>query len=329
MACHDIIAIGASAGGLEALSQLVNQLPPDLAASLFVVQHTSPESPGFLATILDGRGPLPAIMPADGTRIEKGMIYVAPPDRHLLLKKGHMHLTRGPHENRSRPAIDVLFRSAAVTYGPRVIGLILSGFLSDGVVGLMAIKRCGGVIIVQDPTDAKYPALPQNALQAMQADYVLPVAEIGAVITRLAGEPALERVSVPGDILAEARFAERNSGPAVGAPPLGELTSLSCPLCHGPLQFLQNDNTPHYRCHTGHSFTPESLESSQEEAVERALWSALRLMEERVVLLSNMADYELERGRSLAARRFQERAEEMKTHLRYLRELIEKVIAMI
>jgi two-component system chemotaxis response regulator CheB len=208
-----------------------------------------------------------------------------------------------------------------------VIGLILSGLLSDGVVGLMAVKRCGGVAIVQDPANAMFPDLPKNALQAVEADYVLPISEMATVIKGMVAEPALEGVPVPNDILAEARFAERNPGPALGEPQvIGELTSLSCPLCNGPLQYLGHDNAPHYRCHTGHAFTPQSLESSQDEAVERALWSALRLMEERILMLTNMAEYELERGRPVAAERFQERSEEMKTHVRYLRDQIEKVI---
>lgn len=151
---HDIIVIGASAGGVETLIQLVEQLPSDLAASLFVVQHTSPESPGLLATILDGRGLLPAIVPGDGAAIERGVIYVAPPDQHMVIKPGHIHLTRGPHENRSRPAIDVSLRSAAVAYGSRVVGIILTGILNDGMAGLSSVKRCGGIAMVQDSASA-------------------------------------------------------------------------------------------------------------------------------------------------------------------------------
>jgi two-component system chemotaxis response regulator CheB len=263
MAGHDVIVIGASAGGVEALSQLVAQFPSDLAASIFIVLHTAPDSPGLLAQILDNRGPLRATIPADGEPIEPGVIYVAPPDRHLLVKPGHMHLTRGPRENRSRPAIDVLFRSAAIAYGPRVVGVILTGLLNDGVVGLLAVQRCGGVTVAQDPADATYPDMPHNALKVVAADYVLPLAEMGAVLARLAGEPAPAAAPAPLDIVAEARFAERGVEMSDGEVQLGQATSLSCPECNGPLQRLENDAVHRYRCHVGHAYTAESLAADQ------------------------------------------------------------------
>jgi two-component system chemotaxis response regulator CheB len=325
---QDIIVVGTSAGGVETLIQLVGQLPPDFPASIFVVLHTAPDSPGFLAHILDGRGYLPAKMPADGERIERGVIYVAPPDRHLVIKPGHIHLTRGPHENRSRPSIDVLFRSAAIAYGSRVVALLLTGLLNDGVVGLSAVKRCGGVVLVEDPKSALYSDLPLNALRAIEADYVRPVADMGEILVDLARQPVANVVSVPRDIVAEARFAERNSGPAAGEPLPGETSGLSCPECNGPLQYITNGHVPHYRCHTGHAFTAESLSLAQDEGMEQALWSALRLLEEREILLCKMAEQEKHNGFESAAVRFEERAMEMRVHAGHLRGLIERILAV-
>jgi two-component system chemotaxis response regulator CheB len=293
-----------------------------------VVQHVSPNSPGFLADILDGKGPLRAVVARDGELIEHGHIYVAPPDRHLLVKPGHLHLSRGPQENRSRPAIDVLFRSAAIAYGPRVIGVLLTGMLNDGVVGLAAIQRCGGLVVVQEPADALYPDLPANALRVVEADYVRPVAEMGALLVGLVGQAVGDRDPPPADIVAEARFAERQVTFDEDRMELGEPTSLSCPACHGPLQKMHHDGVHRYRCHVGHAFTAESLVPEQGEAMERALWSALRMMEERALMLGTMAEEERVAGRMVAANRFEERAAEMGEHVFHLRELVQRVIGL-
>ena len=186
---HDIIVLGASVGGVEALSNLVAQFPEDLPATIFVVQHISPTAPGQLAQILDRAGPLPATMARDCESFELGHIYVAPPDHHLLVKQGCLRVTRGLRENRVRPAIDPLFRSAAVAYGARVVGVVLTGLQNDGTSGLLAIKRCGGIAIVQDPTDALYPDMPLSALEHVTVDYCLPVLKMGAVLYRLSQEP--------------------------------------------------------------------------------------------------------------------------------------------
>jgi two-component system chemotaxis response regulator CheB len=328
MAGHDLVVIGTSAGGVETLKALVSGLPADLAAAVCVVQHTSPDSPGLLGKILDGKGPLPAALATDGQVMEPGHIYVAPPDRHLIVKPGHLHLSRGPQENRSRPAIDVLFRSAAIAYGPRVIGVLLTGMLNDGVVGLVAIQRCGGLVVVQEPADARYPELPANALRVVAADYVVPVAEMGVLLAGLVGQVAAEGGPPPRDIVAEARFAERRSNFHEDEIEIGEPTTLSCPECNGPLQLMHNDGVHRYRCHVGHAYTAESLVLEQGEAVERALWSALRLMEERTLMLSRMVDEENAAGRPTAAARFEERAAEMRQHVHHLRELVQGVIAL-
>lgn len=186
---HDIVVVGASAGGVETLVKLVEKLPADLPASVFVVLHIPAQNPSLMPEILSRSGRLKAVHPRDGEAIQQGCIYIAPPDLHLLVEQGHVHLLRGPKENRHRPAIDPLFRSAAAAYGPRVVGVVLTGSLDDGTAGLLAIKRLGGIAIVQDPADALYPSMPLNALEHVNVDYKLPVSEIGPLIAHLAYEP--------------------------------------------------------------------------------------------------------------------------------------------
>ena len=202
---HDIIVIGASAGGVEALKAIAGVLPGDLPAAVFAVLHQSPDAPGMLGKILDGAGPLAACLAAAGDPVERGRIYVAPPDHHLLVKEGRVALGRGPRENRARPAIDPTFRSAAVAYGSRVVGVILTGYLDDGASGLAAVERCGGVTVIQDPEDAAYPDMPESALRAVAPgggpDHIVPLAQIGELLGRLARTEAGEPVEPPRDIV--------------------------------------------------------------------------------------------------------------------------------
>src|SRR5215813_11932247 len=205
---HDIIVIGASVGGVEALSNLVAQFPEDLPATIFIVQHVIPTAAGHLAQILDRVSPLPATTSQDCEIFELGHIYVAPPDHHLLVKQGYLRVTRGLRENRVRPAIDPLFRSAAVAYGARVVGIVLTGLQNDGTSGLLAIKRCGGVAMVQDPADALYPDMPLSALEHVEVDYCLPVMKMGVVLYRLSQEPPAATPSIPEDLRIEVNIAE-------------------------------------------------------------------------------------------------------------------------
>jgi two-component system chemotaxis response regulator CheB len=190
MAKKDIVVIGASAGGMGALETLVAGLPTDLPAALFVVWHLAPGVKSVLPTVLNRAGPLPAANPKDGDAIRPGRIHVAPNDHHMLLERGYIRIAKGPKENRFRPAVDPLFRSAAYIYGSRVIGIVLSGALDDGTAGLWAIKLRGGTAIVQDPADAMHRSMPLSALENVEVDYKVPVAEIGALLGRLAREEA-------------------------------------------------------------------------------------------------------------------------------------------
>jgi two-component system chemotaxis response regulator CheB len=253
---HDIIVIGASAGGVEALVILVRALPPELPAAVFIVLHIPAESPNLLAGILKRSGPLDALEPVDGMPIELRHIYVAPPDRHMLIKLDKIRVVRGPSENRHRPAIDPLFRSAAQAYGPRVVGVILTGALDDGTAGLLAVKRRGGVAIVQDPKEALFPSMPSSALAHVQVDRISPLAGIGPLLAELANtEVPLEQVeSVPRDIQKETALTEMDIAMMENQEHIGTPSTFSCPECGGILWELEEGGLLRFRCRVGHAF---------------------------------------------------------------------------
>jgi two-component system, chemotaxis family, protein-glutamate methylesterase/glutaminase len=288
---RNVVAVGASAGGVEALQALVAGLPPDLPAAVLVVLHLSPGGTSALGHILDRAGPLPARTAEDGAPLLAGEVYAAPPNRHLMMKDGRLELSSGPTENGHRPAIDVLLRSAAYAFGPRAVGVILSGTLDDGVAGLAAIAARGGATVVQDPDDAQYRSMPENALRWVHVDQVLPADKIGTALGEIlaarqaaaqnlatedppAGPPALaEEVDI-------ARHADEN---VVDLSEYARSTQLSCPDCGGTLVEL-NGQPPRYRCHVGHGWSGQSLLNAQSQATERALWVALRSLEEKARL---------------------------------------------
>jgi len=278
----DIIVVGTSAGGIDALRSLVEALPKDLRASLFVVLHSSPESPGLLAAILNRSGTIPAVTAKDGDRIRPGQIYVPPTDRHLLIEPGVVRTTRGPKENRFRPAIDPLFRSAAQTYGPRVIGVILTGFLDDGTAGLWTIKKLGGTAVVQDPKDALVPFMPQNALDHVDVDYCVPLAEIAPLLVRLTTKEPDERklYPVPKKVQIEVDIAKARRALDAGVLELGEASNYTCPECHGVLLQMKDGTLSRFRCHTGHAYSIESLMVDITENMDDALWNSIRAFEE-------------------------------------------------
>jgi two-component system chemotaxis response regulator CheB len=291
MAGHDIIVIGASAGGLQALQDLLRELPPNLPAAILIVVHTAPSSSGLLPEIL-GRGcSLTVSHATDRERIRHGQVYVAPPDHHLLLEKGVIRLTRGPKENGFRPAVDPLFRTAASTFGPRVVGVVLSGGLNDGTQGLFEIKRRNGIAIVQDPQEALFPSMPASAAQNVNVDHILKVSQIAAELISLAGEKPKK-----GD----RRMARANStGPdiaVVGTRALktnlrpGPPSRFTCPECGGALWEIKEGKLLRYRCHVGHGYTDDGLMAAQTESVEAALWTALRALEEKAEMRRQMAD---------------------------------------
>jgi two-component system chemotaxis response regulator CheB len=306
---RDIIVIGGSAGGVEALIRLCGGFPPDLPAAVFVVQHISPASKSVLPELLTKAGPLPAKHPKDREPIRPGQILVAPPDYHLLLQEGHVLLRHGPQENRTRPAIDPLFRSAAVTYGPRVIGVVLTGLLDDGTAGLIAIKRCGGTSVVQDPDDAQWPDMPRRALENDHVDHVTTVAAMAGLLDRLSREAAGPKTPVPRTLEIEARITTQEVD-AAGIPMLGQPSSLSCPACGGVLNEVLEEGTARFRCQTGHAFSSEGLVTAQAEELERALEAAVRTHRDRLTLCRRMADHAEARAQPHAAARWRAAADE-------------------
>lgn len=288
----DIIVIGASAGSIEPLRMLAGGLPKDFHASIFVVLHTSPQGPGILAEILDRAGPLPAVYAIDKEHIQRGRIYVAPPDYHMLVESESVRLSRGPKENMFRPAVDPLFRSAAQVYGPRVIGVILSGGLDDGTSGLWAIKQLGGTTVVQDPKEASNPSMPENAMRYVKVDHCIPASEIAPLLVRLAETPAGEGVyKVSEEMEIEIRVAKEDNSVESGIEQLGQPSSYTCPECHGALLQLAEGDRVRFRCHTGHAYSADSLLAALTEWIEDSLWNSIRSIEESVRLLNHMADH--------------------------------------
>jgi two-component system, chemotaxis family, protein-glutamate methylesterase/glutaminase len=329
---RNIVVIAASAGGVTALQTLCKGLPGDLKATIFIVQHISPASRSMLPAILDRAGPLPVINPREGEEIRSGYIYVAPPDRHLLVKAGHVLVRKGPKENRTRPAADPLFRSAAVSYGSRVVGMVLTGTLDDGTAGLLAVKRCGGVAVVQDPDDAAWPDMPRHAMQKVAVDYCLPLEALSGLIVRLSREPAGPRVPIPQDIELEAHIAEQemlamieeNSGNSIdgGNSIAGKPSMLTCPDCGGALMELEDGPLIRFRCHVGHAFSPATLAAAQGETFEQALWMALRTHNERIKLFSRMKESADAEGKTRSAAKWSAAMTEAQGRIDLLRDLL-------
>lgn len=321
---HDIIVVGASAGGVEAVSALVADLPADLRAAVFVTVHLPAHSKSALPRILSRKSPLPALQPQDREKIENGRIYVAPPDRHMLIKRGYIRLVHGPRENGWRPAIDPLFRTAARAYGKRVVGVVLSGVLDDGTAGLMAVKQRGGVALVQDPDEASYSGMPQSAIENNHVDYILPVAGIASRLVQLIAEEVAEEGEKPVDEemeqeadIAELDFAALHSREKPGVP-----SRFSCPECHGVLWEIDDEDMIRFRCRVGHAYSPEALLASQSDSVEEALWAGLRSLEENAALMSRMAKNMRKRGNERSAERFDDQAEGSLIRAETLRQMI-------
>jgi two-component system chemotaxis response regulator CheB len=287
---HDIIVIGASSGGIEALIEVVSRLPEELPAAVFVVVHVPPRSISVLPEILNRAGPLTAAHAKDKEKIKPGRIYVARPDFHLLIEEGTIRLVRGPKENNTRPAIDPTFRTAARTYGPRVVGVVLSGALDDGTAGLHAVKRRGGVAVVQDPADALFPDMPGNAMSGVKVDHVLPKIEIAAVLTRLAGEPVEETGGAVTDQMKKETDIEAMNMKTPDDDRPGEPSVYGCPECGGVLWEMQDGALLRFRCRVGHGYSAEGLLSEQSEALDGALWSAYRALEENASLARRLAE---------------------------------------
>lgn len=319
---RDIIVIGGSSGATAPLKDILGRLPADLAAAVFVVLHIPAHGIGILSTVVGTSARMPVVQAKNGMVIETGHIYLAAPDHHLLLLENHIMLGRGPRENMVRPAIDPLFRSAALHYGPRVIGVVLSGLLSDGAAGLTAIKQCGGVALVQDPADAIADEMPLRALDSTTVDLCVPGVRIGDVLSDLVREEPGTRLPVPPEIRLEVEIA---AGERIGSDSLANIADpapLTCPSCGGVLSALKMENPLRFRCQVGHGFTADVLAKEQEGRVDEALRVALRIIEERAELVHRMAEDGRRSGRKAVAQTYDARAAEYREYADMIRRVM-------
>jgi two-component system chemotaxis response regulator CheB len=322
---RDIIVIGGSAGAVEALRDLAAALPADFPGSLFVVVHFPSYGTSTLPAILSRAGPLPAVHPHDGEHVRPGTLYLAPPDRHLLLERGgHVRLRAGPRENGHRPAADPLFRSAAVAYGRRVIGVVITGNLDDGTAGLAAVRRRGGVAVVQDPADAAHPGMPSSALANVRVDHCVPLAELAPLLVRLTWEPLPDPGGDPADDLMrfEADIADMAPYALHADERPGTPSGFVCPECHGVLWEVREDELVRYRCRVGHAYGVETLLAEQGEQVEVALWMAFQALKERAAFARKMARRMEGRGSSLSRQRFVEQAADAEKRAATIRDVL-------
>ena len=327
MATRDTIVIGASAGGVQALTKLVAELPAGLPAAVFIVLHIPSNAPSLLPCILSRDAHLPVAHAETGEKITPGKVYVAPPDHHLLIEDTHVKLVHGPKENLHRPSIDALFRSAARWAGPRAIGVVLTGARDDGTVGMRTIKQRGGIAIVQDPSEATFPSMPMSVMQKIKVDYSLPLSEIAPLLNQLSRQTAEEEGTYPvaDEVEIEARITEQEMESEeliASIEKLGTISRLTCPDCHGALWEIRDEEILRYRCHVGHAYSAESLSEGQTEMLEMALWSAVRALEEQMILAKRIVQRARKANHLRAARLFEKRAQEAEGHSSVIRQLL-------
>ena len=320
MTKHDIIVVGTSAGGVEALCAMTKDLPKDFDASIFVVMHVGSET--ILPQILTRCGNLPAVVAEHEKYYQRGRIYCAPAQYHLSIKNGKTFLSRGPRENGHRPAIDVLFRSAARAHRSKVVGVILTGGRDDGSAGLFAIKARGGVAIVQDPSEAMAPSMPQAAMEAVDVDFCLPLSQIATVLVQLASAKA---TNITDGSNGGIGMQEHASAKDAFAEPPGDQVPLACPECNGPIYEVKEGNLARFQCFVGHAFSPESLSEQHTEALERALWTAMRTLKERTVLHKKLMERKRNKGEQELRNRLEESIDTAENDLKLLREILDRI----
>lgn len=321
-ASHAIV-IGASSGGVSALLELAAGLPARLDAVIGLVLHVGSQR-SILPELLARRSAWPAIHPRDGQPLLPGTLYVAPPDHHMLFTASTIRLSRGPRENHSRPALDPLFRTTALEWRERAIGVVLTGDLDDGTAGLAAIKACGGLAIVQDPQTAFQPSMPASALAHVQADHCLPLAEIAPTLARLAGAGPRPQAALPTPGLLREQAIFEGVDPMENLDAVGTPSALTCPDCGGGLWELKDQQPLRYRCHTGHAYSARSLENAQTTVAESSLWSSMRVLQERQMLLRRLATVADATGDTAQAEAGRRQADRLKIQLELLSALTER-----
>jgi two-component system chemotaxis response regulator CheB len=318
---RDIIAIGCSAGGVEALPRILQQLPADLPAAILIVQHLASNGPRYLADILNRQARVGVAWGEQGAKVTPGCVYVAPPDLHMLVTDGHLQLARTARENHSRPSIDKLFRSVAAEYTSRAIGVLLTGMLDDGVAGLRAIRDAGGTVIVQHPGEAAYPEMPTRAVETLHPERVLPLDDIGGELLSLIQEQVTPG-QVPRDIALEASFDRDPFREPAAMDQLGIRTSLVCPECTGPMWQIGNEQPRRYRCYLGHVASARQMLDANDNEVESALWSAVRALHDRATTLETLSNDAKHIGNGYAAEDYQSRASEARAQANLARQFM-------
>ena len=318
-----IIVIGGSAGAMRPLENILASLPANLPAAVFVVLHLAPYAGREILDHLCGLSAVKARVAGDGDSFSEGEVILAPPDHHLIVKPAQLRVMRTPRENLWRPSVDVLFRSAAVAHGSAVIGVILSGALDDGSAGLAAVKRCGGLALVQSPANAQVASMPDAAIRNAPVDQVLDADAIAPALERLCRDAPAPAVSIPADLVLEAQFAETGKPSAEINQMLGEPTEFTCSECAGPL-WKRHGDMIRYRCMTGHALTARALDEGLNRNLDAALWAAIRQFEQRANLCAQMAADERSRSRTRSATAYEEREVEARGYARTLRSMLQE-----
>jgi two-component system chemotaxis response regulator CheB len=315
---HDIIGIGGSFGAIDVLKRVLGDLPATLPASIFVTLHTGARGLNLLADVFQPVTSLSVSTAVEGEPVQRGHIYIAPADRHLLVIDQIIRLGRGPRENMSRPAIDPLFRSLATTYGPRVIAVVLTGYLDDGAAGLADVQRCGGLTVIQSPQDAEAPSMPLGALRSTDVEYRAGKDDLGRLLTSLVEEPASGARAIPPDIALEVDIALGRPADTDRIARIAQPVALSCPTCSGVLSQIERPPL-RFRCQVGHGFSAETLSDAQTRGADEAIHVALRIIEERKLLMGKMAQDARSVGRESMAHDFDRRGAEYQENIEHLR----------
>ncbi len=325
MANRDIVAIGTSAGGVEALLFLARHVPREFPASIVVTIHLPRYARSGLDQLLSRVGPLPAVFASDGEKPNKGRIYIAPPDRHLLLDGDRLSLGEGARENNSRPAIDPMLRSAGVCCGPRTVGVVLTGTLGDGASGLWALGQCGGITVVQDPRDAAFAEMPLTALNRVKPEHVVRLADMPALLISLVHQPAGESQPVPRSIKYEVEIARTGQSSMDEMDGFGRRSVLACPDCGGVMWEIDEGEMVRYRCHVGHSYAAEMMSLALDDGLRRALAAAVRALEERVALAKKLHRQAIDGSHRLLAETWKDKAREYEHELNVIRDSVRRM----